>query len=520
MLVFGLAAVTLSSASATNVYITPDGSSQGACTGLAHPPSWFNTSSNWGSGAMQIGPGTTVHLCGTVTGAAGSTALTFQGNGSSGSPITLLFEAGAQLNSPYWSSSNGAIDVSGRSWVVVDGGTAKGIIQDTANGTGLGNHANTTGIQANGCSNCEIKNLTIKNLYVHTSDSDTGPDVQQVNCVQFYGSNLSIHDNVMRDVGWCLYQNYHNDSSVKIYNNDISNFAHGIVCAGANYIQSDISIYNNHLHDMANWNTTNDQYHLAGIHCYNGSGGKIQNAYIYNNLFDGSFGNCCITGWIFLEASGSGTPWTDATGTAYLWNNIFVADIDVPNAMVTISNGTNHSVYNNTFIGPNGGNNGVCINIAGAAKNVALQNNVIEGCTQLIRAVDPGATYSTIDYNTYGNSIGGNPNWQFLSKTATSLLAWRTACSCDSHSTASLGGALASLSSEGIPSNGFVGLNAASNLTPMASGWLASLAKDTTAGDTRTPAPRPAGSSAWDSGAYSAGPGGPGAPTGLTAAVR
>jgi len=46
--------------------------------------------------------GNTLHICGTITGSGGATAITAAGNGSSGNPITIKFETGAQLDAPYW----------------------------------------------------------------------------------------------------------------------------------------------------------------------------------------------------------------------------------------------------------------------------------------------------------------------------------------------------------------------------------------------------------------------------------
>lgn len=370
-----------------------------------------------------------------------STALSFPNSGSAGNLITFLFENNADFSAAHWPSATGAINLNGKSFILIDGNNHAGIIENTANGTGLANQVNSTGIQANGSHDIEIRGLTIRNLYVHTLATDITVDAQQVNCIQYQGSNVLIHDNTFNDVGWCLYQNYTADSGVQIYNNTFTNYAHGIVCAGANFIQSDIRIHDNIFGSMANWNTNVDQYHLAGIHCYNGSGGKTQNAYIYNNSFNGSFGTCCITGWIFLEGGtgGGATPWTDATGTAYLWNNIFIANIDVPNGLVTVSRGTNHVIYNNTFVGPNAGNNGVCLELATGPTNLIIENNVIEGCTQFIKAVDAGSTFATIDYNSYANTAGGNPFWQFLTHTGSTLASWQSACSCDSHSFANVG---------------------------------------------------------------------------------
>ena len=67
--------------------------------------SYFNTSTYWVSSTpigTQIGPGTVIHICGTFTGNAGSSALVVRGSGTSTQPITILFEPGAQLNAPYW----------------------------------------------------------------------------------------------------------------------------------------------------------------------------------------------------------------------------------------------------------------------------------------------------------------------------------------------------------------------------------------------------------------------------------
>src|SRR3954454_16603847 len=79
--------------SAADIYIAQNtaGSNSGSDCADAHAASWFNSANNWGTGTAQIGPGVTVHVCGTITGSANGTELTFQGSGSSGAPITLWF---------------------------------------------------------------------------------------------------------------------------------------------------------------------------------------------------------------------------------------------------------------------------------------------------------------------------------------------------------------------------------------------------------------------------------------------
>jgi hypothetical protein len=104
--------------------------------------------------------GNTIHLCGTV-----ASTLTAQGSGSSGSPITVFFEPGSGISVPAL-SANGQIDVSNRSWIVIDGGggscgfvgfanvtCSQGYIQSTANGSSLANHINSVAILADGSSN-------------------------------------------------------------------------------------------------------------------------------------------------------------------------------------------------------------------------------------------------------------------------------------------------------------------------------------------------------------------------------
>src|SRR5271167_3518712 len=67
-----------STASANDVYISQNGNGGGSSCSDTQSATYFNTPGNWGSGGNQIGPGTTVHVCGTFTGTAGGTMLSFQ----------------------------------------------------------------------------------------------------------------------------------------------------------------------------------------------------------------------------------------------------------------------------------------------------------------------------------------------------------------------------------------------------------------------------------------------------------
>src|ERR1700729_3066272 len=89
------ASAVYSSGSQSAVYIgqSAAGTADGSSCANQLPASFFNSGSNWGNGGSQIGPGTTVHLCGTIT-----SALVAQGSGSSAGTVTIHWESGASLS--------------------------------------------------------------------------------------------------------------------------------------------------------------------------------------------------------------------------------------------------------------------------------------------------------------------------------------------------------------------------------------------------------------------------------------
>ncbi len=192
-------------ASAANVYLSQSGgtfSGGSACNGQSTQAyTFFNNSSNWGSGASQIGPGTIVWICGTITAANGTYALNVQGSGSSASPVTIKFDTNAILQAGYfggnpYNGGPGGITCTGNSYVTVDGGS-NGIIQNTANGSaslGYANQQASTGVYFT-CSNFEVKNLTVQHIYVHAEGDNGGVG----NTSAIFGdqspNNCNIHNN-------------------------------------------------------------------------------------------------------------------------------------------------------------------------------------------------------------------------------------------------------------------------------------------------------------------------------------
>jgi hypothetical protein len=513
LLSFAGSALFPSVARGNDIYIAqnPAGGADGSSCANSMAATFFNAAGNWGAG-KPIAPGTTVHLCGTFTGAPGTTALTFQGSGTSGSPITLLFEANAILQSPYWNFSyngggcGGAISMCGQSYITVDGGS-NGVIQNTANGIQLANQKVTAGIDAFGCANgCTVKNLTIANLYVMVAFQPGTVDNTAVRAIAYSGSNWTVTNNTMHDCGWCVFDGYYpGDTNITIAYNNIYNFGHAVLFAtnGAN-AASNLYFHDNQIHDAANWTTNNPNacvYHNDGIHVFGTQGSSINGIYAYNNYFYGDWGTCA-TGFIFVEANTS-----DANlSNSYWWNNVgIVPSVNAEentNGWFGIFSGHSGTtqIFNNTLIGPNTTNNTICMAI-GPVVNLYFQNNLISNCGDPV-GIFSGSTYSkgNVDYNLYGPSCNnGNNCFIFNAQFTGSFSSWQGSCACDAHSTQSSNPLV---NADGSLLAGSPAANKGVNLTSIATGNLATLSSDTTKGATRTPVKRSA-TGAWDIGAYS-----------------
>lgn len=574
-------------AKANDFYVSQNGGGSGTSCSSTFNVAWFNTAGSWGTAANQIGPGSTVHLCGTFTGTPGQQLLIASGSGTSGSPIRILFENGAKLSSPYW-PGNGAIDLNGQSFMVIDGGT-NGIIENTANGSNLPNQQHSLGINASTGSHVEIQNVTFSDIYVRTPDvaitnitgngttatvtcatpcnfavglpisiggnSNSGFNVSDApinstptsltltiasstsgsgtagqaedgygppaweRCVNWTGDYFSFHDNVAHDVGWCL-----NGSSnhVSIFNNDLSSMDHGLLmgAAGTNSVFTDVQFYGNHLHDFALWDSPVTQHnHHDGIHLFASCAGAyctsnvITGFQIYNNLFDGDWGTT-TTAHIFLQKNiQNGSVYNNVSNDSCCGRNL-------TNGAMVISL-VNVKAYNNTVIGSGStSQKASCVQLNG--NGILLENNVIANCGELVGTSNGGiAGGYSVDHNIYAN--GGNNAFVWCppdgSKcTFTSLFATWTALSGDQGSR--------NVATAGLDSSGSLQTNSPARSAGVDESSLCSvigsaLCSDTSAGNTRKPVARPAGS-AWDVGAFAFGldANQPAAPSGLKATVQ
>ena len=430
--------------------------------------------------------GNPVTLCGTIT-----SQLVPPSSGVSGTPIVITFDTGANLTSTVWGTT-GAINLGSNNYITIDGGS-NGVIANTANGSALANKLSSTGVLTTG-GNVEIRNLTIANLYVHSSLSDTTVDQTQVNCIRFSGSSVLIHNNTMHDAGWCLYEpEVSTDANVSIYQNTIYNIDHGWALAPSGHsggTNGPFSFYNNTVYGYANWDTTAGDYHHDGVHCYtsgtSGAAMHFSSLSIYNNIFNAPIG-ADATAHIFIEGgTGSGsTPCADSTSNIYVYNNVAIGDQAVNNGLMGIFSGS-VNVYNNTMIGA-GTDSGVVYSSNSDVSAETFENNVLSGGNQLIAIT--GSIPFTPDYNIYAN--GGSNSFVCGSNfySSAQFSSWQSCISGDSHSSYNTS---AGLNSSGMPQSGSAAINAGANLTSLS---IAALDSDINGSS------RP-GSGAWTAGAF------------------
>jgi hypothetical protein len=500
-------ALGCTAARANDIYIAQNAT--GLYTGQncanAYAYTFFNTSSNWGTGANQIGPGTTVHLCGTLTGAAGSTLLTFQGSGASGSPITLHFEFGAILQAPYFAggyqNAAGAIVVSGKNYITVDGGT-NGLIQNTDNGSVLDYQQASTGINIQAANNIEVKNLSLLNLYVR---SDVQNEVQPAALgVSVIGAsaNILVHNLVLSwaDVGFqIVYPAGSTMSNVQIYANTVTHTGTAVAAgeSNTNAALAGLSIYNNDFSGGSDWWDPNDNYHLNHIHLWSvATGTSVTNVQVYNNYLHGDFGGDLYgpghqTGSVFME----GSP---GTLSGYVYNNLITQTNlgDYASNGLIVLGAVSVGVYNNTLIG--NGAAGIGVDFWSGYSGTANNNSISDSGYYMY--AQPGSS-PTIDYNNYYNGAA----WRNGSSLYPTMAAWQAA-GFDAHG--SMGNP--NLSAAYLPTSSSSALiRSGANLTRLG---VAALDSD------RSGVARPPTGN-WDIGAYEFS-GGPSAPTGLTTSVH
>ncbi len=397
-------------AAAENIYIAQLtlGDDSGADAANAHSAAWFNDSANWGTGDGQIGPGTTVRLCGVI-----STGLNIQGSGTEDQPITILFEPDARLSAPVWETIawfRTAMRTSSVTHIVIDGGS-NGVIESTDNGTGRTYQENQIGIWLYDCHHCEVKNVAIHGIYIRTPRSDD--DGSGVGILASGGNHVQIHHTLITEAETGIDYTYPGGGlteDVKIYNNQIARISNGITAGSGNTdaLADDFEIYANDISDAFVWDGIRQSdghwFHSDGIQIWAvHSGSHFTNLRIHGNTVHGDLGTH-ITAWIYVEGN---------VERPLIFNNILVntGDSFPANGMITASG----EIYENTIAMFNPGN---CIN---AGPDSRIKNNLLYNCAAAIGIHEPGGQ-TGIDFNLFSGdpdfaTVDSNGTFHFLTFT-------------------------------------------------------------------------------------------------------
>ncbi|MGA9864125.1 MAG: hypothetical protein WBQ19_18590, partial [Terriglobales bacterium] len=556
-----LVATSSAFGSATNIYITQTGSPSGNCTANVQTPAFFNNASNWGSGATQIGPGTTVLLCGTFTSSVqGGNVLTVQGSGSAAGPITILFDTNAQMNSAGWwgsynadacSTCTGAITVNGFNYITIDGGT-NGVIQNRLSGT-PGNacsagtctqqpgNSGSLGIHLAG-DHLIVRNLTIQGIYMNagssTSASDTAGNATADIRVDGAATNLQIYNNTLNSARAGIWGGFNGSTGpdncpsagVCIYSNAISDHAWQMTVnsAGSNNV---VNVYGNNIGDggslpgWLNWQYPTGQYHQDGIFIWGSSNNQVVTAYVYNNYIHGDLGQGSPSGMIYCANNGVSGSGTGCALTAF--NNVIVgtgsaATNDQIIAVKADVYGVNMgpvNLYNNTLIG--GAYSLEIYNVSGGPSFALTAKNSIfypgDSATPrwFFHQEDSGSPISSItsSNNLYNN--GNSTAWNYNGGQYGTLSAWQAACGCDASPSAVSN---PNLSATYTLQSGSPAIGLGANLTPMSVNSLDVSYNEITRAASGSCKPGVPG--CWDAGANQFGGNSVSPPTGLMATVQ
>jgi hypothetical protein len=506
-------------ASVNNVYISQNGgtfSGGTACNGQSTQAyTYFNTSSNWTSGTpsgSQIGPGTSVYICGTIDVPEGATALSVHGSGSSTAPVTILFDTGAIIESPAF--TNG-ININGYNYITVNGGT-NGIIENTANGTNLSYQTSSQGVNIQSASDITVESLTIQNIYVNAGSSPSATDTNGQNTadvnITYPASNLIIQNNTLTNARTGIVADFDggNITNLAISGNTLSDHCWQIQGGGnTTGIVSGLLIYGNSMTGWLNWQYPTSTYHQDGIILYSDSGTPFT-VYVYNNYFYGDMGEGSSTGMLFIT-----TPNNEYDPiTTYAFNNVFYDSVPYDDPMWIAQ--TIVYAYNNTFVGSGGGvpimmSDGSSTPSTAASANA--ENNVFINFSPVyLDEYSLLTNWKASNYNDFNagssgvvafdnsNFSGNGPNWTFSQWQAEGF---------DANSTTGA----PNLSSSYTLQSGSAAIGLGTNLTSLCTGNLVPLCSDK-AGN-----PRPSTGN-WDAGAYNYASDAPAPPTGLTAVAH
>jgi hypothetical protein len=407
------------SAFASDIYFgqTSAGSNNG--TSCANAYAYSDGTHGWNTAGAQTA-GNILHVCGILSfGAAAATPLTLSHSGSSGNPITLKFETGSGLTANDFSTA--AIGGSGISWWVIDGGT-NGVIQNTLNGdTGAicqagactSHNGSSIGINLTNCTNCEIKNLTVNNIYIEVPGLAGGANSVAISFTQ-NSTGSKVHNNTIGSAKTSLLFSLDaggDASNVQIYNNSISDQDWGIGGGGSGATESaqNVLIHDNDITNWSNWSQghstgCSSAYHQDGIIWFNYGGAPTAtyNLAIYNNYIHGDLTDGCPTGFIYCADD---LP-------CDVFNNV----------LQTTNSAANHNQFGIMWLGQGGGDPHPFAPYARVWNNTILSANAADVCA-MFNLVTAGASdyRNNVCYGT-GANFSNNIESYITTVTATAAL--------------------------------------------------------------------------------------------------
>jgi hypothetical protein len=407
--------VSGSGAAASDFYVSQNGA------GITNSLAWLDTPAHWNNGAGTIQAGDKIHLCGTLT-----NTLTIGGSGTSGNPITILFEPNAKFSAPTISTPNsGWICLADH--IIIDGGV-NGRIELTDNGTPAAyggtfdyNNGSVWGIYGNTHNDVTIKNLTIAGMYVRQTATDPGPINDENDVGGIFtrdSSNLTISNCVISDthIAVNLTYNVNYQSNVVFTHCFLTNYAWGFSMAADtdNAKLDNLFITNNTFCTGDAWECSPavQYFHRNSIYLRLDlvSGGRMSNVVIACNYVKAGTNPKTAVG----GTGGIGGSYDTYTNVQHqmVYNNILVLTYPL-----TYSGGGGPQIgaggidcllANNTIIGwrTNSGYGGSGFSIGGS-NCVAFNNIVVAGSAELL-GTTANVTGLTDDYPTTSHLFDTN----------------------------------------------------------------------------------------------------------------
>jgi hypothetical protein len=352
----------------------------------------------------------------------------FQGSGTSGNPITLLFATGATMSKAAWSNT-GAIYAGNKSYIIVDGGgaagmagfvngvegnpaLANGIIENTDNGPLFGNQVDSKGVSLESCPYAIVRNLVVRNLWQRVQGSSdpnryglgiglgmaSAPHTQTDSLVE----NCIVHDSFQGLLAY--YQE--NSTGITFSRNTVYNVNWNTATDNDSAALLDGFVVSEcHFHSLQKFDDPLGDFHHEYFFVIGQNGGLAQNVTFHSNKFGPGYGDAA-TAALFIQ---------NRVKNVIAYNNIFLTDTDngTPTTGGVYWNPSKDltgtfELYNNTFdvIRESGDTTTSCPNInftpystGSGTQTVLIKNNVFRYGTAAIAIYSNGSVSLTSDRN-------------------------------------------------------------------------------------------------------------------------